>query len=153
MKRIIGSVLCAILCGILAASAGAQELKRIALKSGESTELRNYFWIVNCVPIMIGQPKLDVLEGPEEVVVTLKEGPVLPRGRGCPKPVPGGAVIVTAKEIPEHKEARLTIRLQFNTKQGDRQDSNTYLLTLFPGGENSHTNTPSNTSTAPATAQ
>lgn len=155
MRRTLRSAACALACVVVATSAtSAQErLKRIALKSGESAELRNYFYITNCVPIMIGQPKLDVLDGPEEVTVTLKEGSILPRGHNCAKPVPGGTVIVTAKEVSEPKEAKLTIRLQFNTKQGERQDSNTYLLTLFPGGEASHTNVPANMSTAPATAQ
>lgn len=106
--------------------------QRIALKSGESAELRNYFFIVNCQSIMIGQPTLDVLEGIEEVTVTLKDSMILPRGRDCAKPVPGGTVVVTAKHIDEQKEGKLTIRLKFNTKQGERQDSSSYLISLFP---------------------
>lgn len=114
-------------------SAFAQRnIPRIALKSGESAELRNYFFIVNCQSIMIGQPTLDVLEGIEEVTVALKDEMILPRGRNCAKPVPGGTVVVTAKHIDEQKEGKLTIRLKFNTKQGERQDSSAYLISLFP---------------------
>jgi hypothetical protein len=82
---------------------------------------------------MIGSPQLDVLEGPDEVSVSLKEHTVLPRTQNCAKPVPGGSVVATAKEITDRKDAKLTIRLRFNSKIGERQDSSTYLVTLFPG--------------------
>jgi hypothetical protein len=107
--------------------------QRIALQSGESTTLRNYYYIVNCRSILLDKPVLDVLEGPEEVTVEIKEGPVLPRAQNCPNTVPGGAVVAIAKDVTEPKVARLTIRLKFNTKAGERQDSNTYLVSLFPG--------------------
>ncbi len=117
-----------------AADAHAQQsVQRITLKSGESTELRTFIYIVNCQSVMIGSPQLDVLEGPDEVSVSLKEHPVLPRIQNCAKPVPGGSVVATAKEVTGRKEANLTIRLGFNTKLGERQDSSTYLVTLFPG--------------------
>jgi hypothetical protein len=109
-----------------------RDIQRIALKSGESAELRSYFFIVNCQSVMLGQPTLDVLEGLEDVTVSLKEGMILPRGNNCAKPVPGGTVVVTAKQITERKEGRLTIRLKINSKQGERQASNTYLISLFP---------------------
>jgi hypothetical protein len=120
---------------IFVGAAGAhaqQNPQRIALKSGESAVLRNYFFIVNCRSILVGTPVLEVLEGPDEVTVEIKEGPVLPRAQNCPKPVPGGTVVATAKAVTEPKEAKLAIRLKFNTKAGDRQGSNTYILSLFP---------------------
>lgn len=164
MRRIATCFVCAIICFVTAVFGGADSTyaqsnpKRISLKSGESVELRNYFFVANCRSIMIGQPQLDVLEGPEEVTVTLKEGPVLPRAKGCANPVPGGSVVATAKDVAEPKEARLTIRLKFNTKAGERQGSDTYIVTLFPGGaqaaEPPHTSLPSNTleSTAPTSS-
>ena len=118
---------------ILAAAVGAhaqQGPRRIALKSGESAELRNYYYIHNCQSIMIGTPTLDVLEGPEELTVKLKEG--LKRPQKCTKPVPGGTVVATAKEVKEPKEAKVTIRLKFKTKIGERQSSNLYIVSLFP---------------------
>jgi hypothetical protein len=51
-----------------------QAPRRIALKSGESTELRNYYFVQNCRSIMIDSPILDVLEGPEELTVTPPAG-------------------------------------------------------------------------------
>jgi hypothetical protein len=117
-----------------AADAQAQQpVQRITLKSGETVELRNFFYIVNCQSVMIGSPQLDVLEGPDEVSVSLKEHTLLPRAQNCAKPVPGGSVVATAKEVTARKDVKLTIRLKFNTKLGERQDSSTYLVTLFPG--------------------
>jgi hypothetical protein len=104
--------------------------RRIALKSGESTELRNFYAVQHCRSILIGAPVLDVLEGPKELTVTFKEGEKLPTK--CTKPVTGGTVIATAKEIKTRKEARLTIRLKFKTKIGERQTSNSYIVSLFP---------------------
>jgi hypothetical protein len=118
---------------ILGDAAGAYAQQRIALQSGESAVLRNYFYITNCRSIMVGQPQLDILEGPEEITVELKEGPVLPRAQRCPSTVPGGTVVATAKNVDEPKMTRLTIRLKFNTKSGERQTSDTYLVSLFPG--------------------
>ena len=37
------------------------------------------------------------------------------------------------KEVTDRKDVTLTIRLKFKTKVGERQDSSTYLVSLFPG--------------------
>jgi len=44
------------------------------LKSGESAELRNYYFLHKYQSIMVGTPVLDVLEDPEELDVKLKPG-------------------------------------------------------------------------------
>ena len=113
-----------------AAGVHAQQTRHIALKSGESTELRNYYFVQHCRSIMIGNPVLDVLEGPKEVAVSLKGGMKVPQK--CTKPVLGGTVVATAKDVKAPKEAKLTIRLKFNTKVGERQSSNVYIVSLFP---------------------
>jgi len=120
---------------IFAAVGGAyaqQSPRRIALKSGESTELRGFYFVVNCRSIIVGTPVLDVIEAPPELTVTLKEGMRSALAERCAKPVPGGTVVATAKDIQEPKEARLTIRLNLKTKIGDRQFSNVYNVSLFP---------------------
>jgi hypothetical protein len=120
----------AIFAAAMGAHAQQQGQRRIALKSGESAELRNFYYVHKCQSIMIGTPVLDVLEGPEEVTVTLKPGLKLPPK--CAKQVVGGSVVATAKEIKQPKEAKLTIRLKFKTKIGERQSSNVYIVSLFP---------------------
>jgi hypothetical protein len=62
---------------------------------------------------------------------------VLPRAFNCAKPVPGGIVVATAGEVKQPVEAKLTFRLKFNTKAGERQTSNTYIVSLYPTGSRS----------------
>ena len=134
--RVQNSPLLAIMCIALAVFAHArgvhaqQPARHIALKSGETTELRNYYVVQRCQSILIGKPVLDVLEGPEELTVSLKQGMKVPQK--CTKPVPGGTIVATAKDVKAPKEAKLTIRLKFNTKVGERQSSNIYSVSLFP---------------------
>lgn len=137
--RILTYSILPILCCIIAilinpvGARAQQDAPRIALKSGESVELRQYSFVQgNCESVMVGTPGLDVLEGPEEVSVALKEEPAVRRDRGCSKPVTGGKVIATAKDVKEPKEVRLTIRLNYKTKDGPRQSANVYLISLFP---------------------
>jgi len=81
---------------------------------------------------MLGAPVLDVLESPPELTVKLSESMVLPRAENCAKTVPGGTVIATAQDVKEPKEGKLTIRLRYKTKDGDRQGANLYVISLFP---------------------
>jgi len=105
---------------------------RIALKSGESVELHLVYFIVNCASIMVGTPEVEVLEGPQELTLEIKKGNVVPRAQNCAKPVPGGTVVATAKEVTERKDAKLVYRVKYKTKQGDRQRGETYNFSLFP---------------------
>ena len=107
-------------------------MRRISLKSGESVVLRDYSFIANCLSIMVGTPTLDVLDGPDELAYQLTDRPVIRRDRGCSNPVPGGDVVATARDIKEPKEARLTIRLNYHTKAGDRQSTSVFIVSLFP---------------------
>jgi hypothetical protein len=59
--------------------AGVHAQTRIALKSGESAELGLVYWITNCASIMVGNPEIEVLEGPPELTLSFKTGMVLPR--------------------------------------------------------------------------
>jgi len=114
--------------GVHAQSSG----QRIALKSGESAELQTIYWVMNCRSTMVGMPEIEVLEGPPEVTLAIKEEMVLPRRFNCANRVPGGTLVATAKEIKEPMEAKLTYRVKYKTKDGARQTSNVYNISLFP---------------------
>jgi hypothetical protein len=122
----------AVFAGVPGAHA-QQNVPRIALKGGESVDLRNFFVVTNCQSTLIGKPEVEVLEGPDEVILTFREEMILPRTQSCPKQVPGGIIVATAREVTDPKEAKLTFRLKFNTKAGQRQISNTYIVSLYPG--------------------
>ena len=104
----------------------------IALKSGESVELGLVYYISNCRSIMMGNPEIEILEGPPELALSFKPGMVIPRAQNCAKPVQGGTLIMTAKDISERKRTTLTYRVKYKTKEGDRQRGGTYNVSLFP---------------------
>lgn len=108
------------------------ELRRLAAKNGESVELHTVYWVASCRSIMIGLPEIDVLEGPPELTLSIKEGQVLPRRQGCAAKISGGTLMLSAKGVTEATEAKLVYRLKYKTKDGDRQTSNTYIVSLFP---------------------
>ena len=117
---------------LLFSATGAQAQTRIALKSGESAELGLVYFVVNCASIVVGNPEVEVIEGPEELTLEIKKGNVIPRAQNCAKPVPGGTLVATAKEVTERKDAKLTYRVKWKTKDGDRQRGGTYIVSLFP---------------------
>ena len=108
------------------------EPRRVAAKNGESIELGPVYWIVNCRSVMIGLPEIEVLEGPPGVALSIKEEQVLPRRHGCAAKVQGGTLVLNAKGVTEPAEAKLTYRLKYKTKDGARQTSNAYIVSLFP---------------------
>jgi hypothetical protein len=114
-------------------AANAQDaLRRIAVKNGESIDLGTVYYVSNCRSIMIGMPDIEVLEGPTGVAISIREEPVLPRRQSCAAKVAGGTVVLTAKDVTEPAEAKLTYRVNYKTKDGPRQTSHAFMVSLFP---------------------
>jgi hypothetical protein len=111
---------------------GKAQNSTVAIKGDESVELHTVYWVINCRSIMIGLPEIEVLEGPPQVTLSMKKDMVLPRRQGCANKVPGGILIATAKGVQEPMEAKLTYRLKYKTKDGDRPRGYTKRLSLFP---------------------
>jgi hypothetical protein len=53
-------------------------------------------------------------------------------GLGCAKAVPGGKLVITAKDIQEHSYTRMVLRINYKTLSGDRQRSENINISLFP---------------------
>jgi hypothetical protein len=117
---------------VLTACCAQAQQARLAIKSGESVELGPIYWVMQCRSVLVGLPEIEILEGPEQISLSIKAGPVLPRRQGCAKPVSGGTLIMTAKPIAAQTEAKLTYRIKYKLKDGQRQTSKTYVLSLFP---------------------
>jgi hypothetical protein len=114
-------------------AANAQDtLRRIAVKNGESVDLGTVYYVSNCRSIMIGMPDIEVLEGPSGLTISIREEPVLPRRQDCAAKVAGGTVVLTAKDVTEPAEAKLTYRVNYKTKDGPRQTSHAFMVSLFP---------------------
>jgi hypothetical protein len=141
--RIKSNVFLAVWCLMLAllvgiASARAQGVMSlantatIALKSGESTEVGNLYWVEGCRSMLKSPPEVEILEGPPQVSAAVKEAMVLPRAQNCSKPVHGGVLVLSAKEIEDSSFSRLTVRVIYKTRDGDRTRSVVFNLQLIP---------------------
>src|SRR5262245_52281598 len=90
--------------------------QRLAVKDGETVELGVVYYITNCRSIMIGNPQVEVMDGPKEVTLTFKEGMVFPRRQNCAKPVAGGTLMLTVNDVTEPMDSTLTYRVKYKTK-------------------------------------
>src|SRR5262245_65458516 len=70
-----------------------EELPRISLKSGESVEVRNVSFTRNCRSILKETPVIEVLEGPEELTLTIKPATVTLRSDKCSNNGAGSLVV------------------------------------------------------------
>lgn len=127
------ALIAAISLTVVGIDANAQSSpRRLMVKNGESVEVGTVYYVANCRSIMVGLPQIEVLEGPPEVTLSIKEEPVLPRTQGCAKKVAGGTIMLTAKGIAAPAESKLAYRVNYKTRDGDRQTSRTYLISLYP---------------------
>jgi hypothetical protein len=109
------------------------DVHSIALKSGESAELGQVYYIgTTCKSLLKATPEVEILDGPPGVTAAIKEEMVVPRTLGCTKPVPGGKLIVTASEVEEYGRARMVLRIKLKTSLGDRQYSRDVNISLIP---------------------
>ena len=124
------AILLAASCLIMSNELKGQQ--RLAIKNGESVELHPVYYVSHCHSIMLGLPEIEVLEGPPELTFSIREEPVLPRRQSCAAKVPGGMLLLMAKGVTEKMEAKLTYRVKYSTKDGPRQTSSAYIVSVFP---------------------
>jgi hypothetical protein len=108
-------------------------VRDIALKSGESTEIGDVYYInANCKSVLKGTPEVEILDGPPDVTAAINPAKVVPRGYSCANPVAGGKLVITAKDIQEQSYTRMVLRIHYKTLNGDRQQSKNFNVALFP---------------------
>src|SRR5262245_3816185 len=108
------------------------DVRRLVIKSGENVELGPVYFVANCRLIMIGLPEIEILEGPPELTLSIKETQSFRAAKAVLPRVAGGKLMLSAKSVTDRTEAKLTFRLKYKTKDGDRQISNSYIVSLFP---------------------
>jgi hypothetical protein len=105
----------------------------IALKSGETTELGDVYWIAsNCKSLLKGTPAVEILDGPPGVTVAINAAKVVPHFYSCSNPVAGGKLLLTASDIQDYSYTRLVLRITYKTVDGERQRSENFNIALFP---------------------
>jgi hypothetical protein len=132
MRRLIPVILS--LAGAAAlGGTSAQGAEAIALKSGETAEIGNLFWVANCRSLLKGAMTVEILEGPSDVTASIRDQKIIPHKYNCAKPVEGGVLLLTApKEIKARTQAKVTLRVKYPTADGERQNSRDVDLTLIP---------------------
>lgn len=103
-----------------------------ALKEGETQELMDLYWVVNCRSQLTAPPEVMVLDGPPGVTASVSEAMVTPRLQQCAKAVKGGKLMLKADKVEDQSNTMMTIRLRYPTKDGVRERSLTFSLALFP---------------------
>ncbi len=117
-----------------AAEAQAYQLKQgsYALKSGESIEVSDLYWVINCRSQLTGAPEATILDGPPGVSVDVTEALVTPRAQNCPRPVKGAKLTLKAATLDDESNSLMTIRIKYPTKDGTREQDLVYSIALFP---------------------
>lgn len=140
--RISAMSLIAMLCvgavgALTDASAHAQTMAisgalTIALKSGESAEVANLYYVTNCKSLLTSTPTVEILDGPPGITASVKEETVMARFQKCAAPVKGGKLYLAANQIEDQSFSTLTLRVTYKTRDGERRLSQVFNLELFP---------------------
>jgi len=131
-RRIAATCLVTLVSLLLWFDAGALAQETIALKSGESVVIGPVFYVSHCKSILTATPEVEILEGPPELTLSIKDDMVLPRRFNCPAKVPGGILTATAGAVTATTHTKLTYRVKYKTKDGDRQLAHVFNIELFP---------------------
>jgi hypothetical protein len=123
-----------LIVAIAFAGVSAEAADVVALKSGETAELGNLFFVVNCRSTLKGTMTVEVLEGPPEITASIRLQQIIPRIQNCAKPVPGGVLLLSAaKEIKARTQAKVVLRVKYPIVDGgERQKSFDIDLILLP---------------------
>ena len=116
---------------VLPVSVSAAPLE-ISAKNNETVPLGAVYWISNCRSILKSFAGVDKLEGPPEVKLSLKEGMVHAVRQNCSAPIKGATLMLTASGVTKPVTATLVVRVRYNTRDGERQSTHTFALSLFP---------------------
>jgi hypothetical protein len=137
MKLGMGEIAAALVGGLAlitshSAQAQQNQTQRIAAKSGETIELFNVFAQVNCRSILLATPEVEILDGPPELTISVKEQFVPAPRFDCHNKLKGGTVLAIIGKIDKPIEGKLTFRVKYKTKAINNQQAYTYFYSLFP---------------------
>lgn len=118
--------------GIASGQSWQMNTQSYALKTGESVEIGDLYWVVNCRSQLLQTPEVTIMEAPPGIIATISEAMVVPRFQQCPNPVKGGKLKLTAEKVDDQSNSIVTLRIRYVTKDGIRDKSMTFSLALFP---------------------
>jgi hypothetical protein len=104
----------------------------VAIKSGETIPINRHTWLDDCKGLLKSPPKAEILFGPDNLTVTITKANMVPSGKNCTKEVLVGLLSLTAKEIKEVSNAKLIVRITYDTEDGERSRGYTYDVAMVP---------------------
>jgi hypothetical protein len=93
----------------------------VALKPGESVDLFPVYWIADCKSTLKQFLGAEVLVGPPQLSVSLREEPVAARRQGCAQKVPGAILVLAAGGDAAAFEGTVRVRVRYSTEDGEKQ--------------------------------
>jgi len=121
------------LASLISGCIAAHAAETVALKSGETVELSNLWWVANCRSLLSGPMRVEILEGPPEITASIREQNIVPHILNCPKPVKGGVLLLSAaKDVKSKIEAKVVLRVKYPTVDGDKQKSFDFDAVVVP---------------------
>jgi hypothetical protein len=129
----------AAVCAALCLSAGAARAQSwqtnafsTALKSGESSEVGDLYYVANCQSLLVAPIEVTLLDGPQGVTASAPEAMVVPHVQQCSKSVKGAKLVLTAGQVEDASNTLITVRVRYRTKDGVRDRSLSGTIQLFP---------------------
>lgn len=131
-KVVFAGILSAASIGFVTpASAQTSPSFEIVLKSGETAEITELWYVSACKSVMKSIPEVEVLDGPPGVTAVVTQKMVLPRNAGCAKRISGGLLSVKAGEITEDSTTDMKLRVRYNLLDGRRDRGMTIRVILL----------------------
>ncbi len=121
----------------LVLTAGAVPVKaettNIALRAGESADLKEVFYVVNCRSLLTAPMTVEMLEGLPGLTASIRPAKVVPHIQNCAKPVEGGQLeLSAAKDVSQKVEGDILLRVKYSTADGERQKAYQFHVFLLP---------------------
>jgi hypothetical protein len=108
-------------------------VRDIALKNGENTELNDVYFIgTTCKSLLTATPEVEIMDGPPGVSAAINAAKVVPHSYGCAKPVLGGKLVISAKDVQDYSYSRMVLRIRYQTLDGPRERTENVNVSLFP---------------------
>jgi hypothetical protein len=101
-------------------------------KSGEVIDLRPVFRQVNCRGTLLATPEVEVLQGPPELILSVRDEMVEVPEANCPRKIKGAMVVVTVGQVSQPIEGRLVFRVKYKGKYRNTQTGHAYDFSLSP---------------------
>jgi hypothetical protein len=132
MKTAVFTLPAFVLVTSISVAARAED-RAITIKNGETVELAQLYAVLKCQNNMRGLPTAEILVGPPQLSLSLKEAMVVPRSLpNCKQHVPGAILSVTANGVTETSTSRIIVRWRYDKFDGVSHSGRNYGVTMTP---------------------